>query len=225
MHVEKGNSTSLTSTASSSSSRTSATKTRSLQLIDTGIYLNTSDLWDDIAYIYYVGLVYNPNSEKVAFSPKLIATAKNKDGTILATDEQSCGVIMPGDTVPIMGSFSVLSSELSDDSYVSYQIECNDFRNDSFIYSSAKTSDFETSHISEYSGSRNYITGEVTSHFSEDCTMLKIVALLKKNGKIVGAESTYMSTLNSNQTKVFEIESLSDFQNHDSLEIIVVPTL
>ena len=57
------------------------------------------------------------------------------------------------------------------------------------------------------------------------CTMLKIVALLKKNGKIVGAESTYMSTLNSNQTKAFEIESLSDFQNHDSLEIIVAPTL
>ena len=198
---------------------------RKLQIHETGLYVESSYVWNDTIYVNYIGLIYNPNKEKVALFPKLIATAKNTDGTILATDEQTGTVVMPGDTVPIIGRMSIVSSEIQEDSYVSYEVECKSFGDDSFIYSSARTTDFAISNVSEHSGSRDSVTGEIKNNFSEDATMLKIVAIFRKNNNIVGVESTYMDDLSVNQSKAFEIDGLLEFPEHDSVEVVAVPSL
>ena len=222
------NSSSKTDSLKPSSSTSKATfkkaEPKSLQITETGLYIESSYLWDDTVYINYIGFVHNPNNEETALFPKLIATAKNPDGTILAADEQSGSVIMPGDTIPIMGTFSIISSEIKEGSYVDYQVECKSFQEDSFIYSSARTTDFKISNISEHSGSRASVTGEVKSSFSENVSMLKIIAIFRKDNKIAGVERTYID-LSAYQSKAFEIDSLTGFPEHDSVEIYAVPSL
>ena len=215
---------SINSSSSSTSSSSQKSETQNLQILETGLYVTSSYVWDDTVYINYIGFVHNPNNEETALFPKLIATAKNPDGTILAADEQSGSVIMPGDTIPIMGTFSIISSEIKEGSYVDYQVECKSFQEDSFIYSSARTTDFKISNISEHPGSRASVTGEVKSSFSEDVSMLKIIAIFRKGNKIVGVERTYID-LSAYQSKAFEIDSLTGFPEHDSVEIYAVPSL
>lgn len=215
---------SINSSSSSTSSSSQKSETQNLQILETGLYVTSSYVWDDTVYINYIGLIHNPN-EEVALFPKLIATAKNPDGTILATDEQSASVIMPGDTLPIIGTFSIISSELEDGSYVNYQVECQSFQNDTFIYSSARTTDFTIFNISEHSGSKSYVTGEIKSTFSEDISMLKVVAIFRKDNEIVGSEYSYIDSLSAYQSKAFELDSLTGFPEHDSVEIYAVPTL
>lgn len=215
---------SLSPSSSTSKAASKKAEPKNLQITETGLYVTSSYLWDDTVYINYVGLVHNPNSEKSALFPKLIATAKNPDGTILATDEESGSIIMPGDTIPIMGTFSIVSSEIEEGSYVNYQIECKSFQDDSFIYSSARTTDFIISNISEHSGNKDSVTGEIRSSFSEDVSMLKVIAIFRKDDEIVGAERTYID-LSAYQSKAFEIDSLTGFPEHDSVEIYTVPTL
>lgn len=215
---------SLKPRSSASKAASKKAEPQNLQITETGLYITSSYLWDDTVYINYIGLVHNPNSEETALFPKLIATAKNPDGTILATDEQSGSVIMPGDTIPIMGTFSIVSSEIEEGSYVDYQVECKSFQEDSFIYSSARTTDFKISNVSEHSGRSASVTGEVKSSFSEDVSMLKIISIFRKDNEIVGAERTYID-LSAYQSKAFEIDSLTGFPEHDSVEIYAVPSL
>ncbi len=46
--------------------------------------------------LHYCGMMHNPNETLVASYPKITVTISNPDGTVIATDSQTGGTIMPG---------------------------------------------------------------------------------------------------------------------------------
>ena len=188
-----------------------------LELTDYGFYMEDSQ--GDKAYIKFCGMIYNPNEKLIAEFPKIIVTVKNADGTILATEEQMGSIVMPGDTITLCGMLSVLTTNISADTSIIYEVECNDLVNSTSMYSQARTTDFEISNVSEINGSENYITGQIMNNYFEDIDSVNISIVLRKNGEIVFVDNTFLANIKSGQAKAFEFQRYSAWPEHDTIDV------
>ncbi len=189
-----------------------------LELKDFGWYCDKAYNGMDTAYVDFAGLIYNPNETLVAEFPSLTITVRNGDGSIVATEDQVGSVIMPGDTVTLCGMFSMASNELAD-AEITFDVDCSEFGNGTSIYGSAKTTDFEITNVSEKKGSDRYITGEIINHFSEEVRSVNLSLLLRKEGKIVYIENTFIDGLKPEKPKAFEFQRYSDYPDYDTIDI------
>lgn len=191
---------------------------RSLELVDHGFCVSSTS--GDTAYIDFCGMVYNPNETLIATFPEVLVTVKNGDGTILATDSQTGSLVMPGDTVTICGMFSLPTANITDDTMIYYDVDWSDMDTDTFIYSGAKTTDFEITNVSSQSSSRkNLITGEITNNYSEDVDSVNLSVILRKDGKIVYIDNTFVDSLKIGKPKAFQISSYHDWPEYDTIDI------
>lgn len=188
-----------------------------LELTDYGWYINDSS--GDEAFIDFCGMIYNPNSQLVAEFPTITVTAKNGDGSILATEEQMGGTIMPGDTITLCGMFLMPISDVTEDAQIIFEVDCNDFVNGNSFHKSARTTDFEITNVTERNGDENYITGEIMNNFSEDVDMVNLALVLRQNGKIVYMENAFIDNLKVGKATAFEFQRYGDWPTHDSIEL------
>lgn len=209
-----------TKSFSTSSSVITKTIERELEIRDHAVYFSSASVLDkDTVYLGYVAQVYNPNSKLIAQFPQVNITVRAGDGSIVTTDSATGSTVMPGDTIVLLGTISIPKSALSDDTRVSWQVECSDFTTDGFVHSEASTADFIVSNVSERTGYSSSITGEVKNVFSEDMSNVYVTVVFRKEGKIVYAEYTFISNLSAGQTKAFEITSYRDWPEHDTVDV------
>lgn len=206
--------------SSSSSSSKSAESPKALELVDTGISVSSSSSYSDTVYINYCGIIKNPNKSMAATFPKIYATVK--DGTeVLTTDYQTGFYVMPGDTIALVGTLSVLKSEITNSTSVYYTVECSDFvsaENSDMV----KSSSFKVSNVSEHSGSySNSVTGEITNNSGKSVDMAYVAVVMTNGGDIVYSENTFVDSISAGGTKAFELTSLRDFPEHDGVKVYV----
>lgn len=189
-----------------------------LELVDHGFCVSSTS--GDTAYVDFCGMIYNPNETWIATFPKVLVTVKNGDGTILATDSQTGSLVMPGDTITICGMFSLPTANISDDTAIYYDVDWSDMDTDTFIYSGAKTTDFEITNVSNQSSNRkNLITGEITNNYSEDVDSVNLSVILRKGGEIVYIDNTFVDSLKVGKPKAFQISSYHDWPEYDTIDI------
>ena len=190
-----------------------------LEIADYGWYMNEVSSYGDSAYIDFCTMIYNPNENLIAEFPTATVTVKNGDGSILATEEQTGSIIMPGDTITLCGMFSMPIGDISEDAKISFDVDCSDFSSGNTFYDAVRTTDFVFENVSEHSSSNeNFITGEITNNSNIDIDMVNLSIVLRKNGKIVYMENTFVDGLKAGQTKAFEFQRYHTWPDHDTIE-------
>ena len=197
----------------------SSTAEKPLEITDYGWFMNEVSSYDDSAYIDFCTMIYNPNDSFIAEFPKAIVTVKNGDGSILATEEQTGSIIMPGDTITLCGMFSMPIADISDDAQIMFDVDWSDFTSGNSFYDAVKTTDFTFTNVSERSSSdENFITGEITNNSSIDLDTVNLSIVLRKDGKIVYMENTFVDGLKAGKTKAFEFQRYHNWPEHDTIE-------
>lgn len=196
----------------------SAAAPQPLELTDYGFVVDSG--FGDMDYVDFCGMVYNPNEAYAATFPEVLVTVKDGDGAVLATDSQTGSLVMPGDTVTICGRFSLPSANVTEGTMIYFNVEWSDMRTDTFLYSGARTTDFAITNVSDQSsGGKGLITGEITNNYSEDVSSVRLAVILRKDGKIVYIDDTYMSNLMAGRAKAFEISSYGGWPEYDTIDI------
>lgn len=199
--------------------QTSASSEKPLELTDYGWYINEPSSYDDTIYVDFCGMVYNPNESLIAEFPEVLVTVKNGDGSIMATEEQVGGIVMPGDTITICGTFSMPIGDLSEDAKIIFDVEWSDFTTSSSLHKNVRTTEFAFSNVSEHKGSgENLITGEITNNSAVDIDMANVSIVLRKGGKIVYMENTFVDGMRAGKTKAFEFKRYSEWPEHDTID-------
>lgn len=191
---------------------------KALELIEYGWYIEPNLSGSDTVYVDFCGLIHNPNTEFAANFPKINVTVKNGEGNILATGKQVGNYIMPEDTVTLVGMMSLSVSNVTEDTQIYFDVEWSDFTS-AMVDNRAKTTDFTIENVSEQKGSMYSITGEVTNHTSEKVDMINLTIILRKEGKIVYMESSFMDNLQPEKAKAFEVERFSEWPEHDTIDV------
>ncbi len=194
-----------------------------LELKEYGWYKDDSSFGDTV-HVDYCGMVHNPNEALIAEYPKLIVTIRNGDGSIMATDDSGGGIIMPGDTVPIIGSFSMVIGDLAEDAQIIFETECDEFSKSNSLYKNVRCSEFSFTNVSERSSDgENYVTGEIANNSATDLDTVILSVILRKEGKIAYMEYDYISGLKAGQSKPFQVTSFADWPAHDAVECYAQP--
>ncbi len=196
-----------------------AANAQPLEISDYGWYINPPSTFDDTVYVDYCAMVHNPNETLIAEFPKIYVTVKNGDGSIMASDDLTGGVVLPGDTITLCSMFAMPSGDLSDDAQIVFDVDCSDFTTNTDLRENIRSTDFEFANVSEHKGSsENLITGEITNKSSFDVDTANVTIVLRKDGKIVYMESTYVDGLNQGKTRAFEFSRYHDWPEHDTIE-------
>lgn len=193
---------------------------KTLELIEYGWCIEPNLLGSDTVYVDFCGLIHNPNAEFVANFPQINVTVKNGEGNILATGKQVGNYIMPEDTVTLVGMMSLSASNVTEDTQIYFDVEWSDFTS-AMADNRPKTTDFAIENVSEQKGSTySYsITGEVTNHTLEKVDIINLTIILRKEGKIVYMESSFMDNLQLEKAKAFEVERFSEWPEHDTIDV------
>lgn len=182
---------------------------KKVKLLESGY--NISKSYSD-KYLYYAATLENPNDDYALEFPKIIVTAKNEDGSILAYDEQVLNYIAPGDKV----SFASITDCKGRTPYkVEIHAESGNYispENEEVI----PTNTFKVLSVSESKEDlKEYsYTGEIQNTGERDISSVAVTILLKEKGKIVGGTTTFLENLNAGSKKVFDISEY-DLPDHD----------
>ncbi len=169
------------------------------------------------AYVLYTALVVNENQSLIAENAKLKITVKSKEGTVLGTKEEYLVNVFPSDTVPVSGRLEIASTYSADNIDVQFDLECSGYVTSITTGHNVRTSDFQITNISEqHLGREEKITGEVKNN-SQENVLLKIVYILRKDGKIVYSDYTYLTSIDPGANLAFETSTFSA-PEHDSIE-------
>jgi|GEM_PF-703747 len=222
IEYEKLDSGNITDNTITKDSPSIAGKTKTITLKDSGWYVKSS--YKDSYYLGFCVIAENPNESLVANNTKAKVTVKNNSGNVLATQEAYMGDIMNGDIGIAEGSMEILAAYNPDDIQVQFDLDCTDYSKNSSLGKNIRTSDFEVFNVSEFPSSYSLgntlkITGEVKNNSSEKCNS-HVFCVLRKDGKIVFSDSTYLDALNSGESKAFE-DHLIDVPDHDSINCYV----
>lgn len=189
-----------------------------LELVDSGWYISTQS--DDIVYVDFCGMIYNPNKEIIAEYPKITVTAKDGDGSILATAEHVGSIVMPGDTIILCYSFSMPLSGLTDDMKIIFDVDCKGWAKSVTDHPPVRTTDFVITNVTERNGKKHsFVTGEITNNYSEDIDSVNLSMVFKKDGKIVYMDNIFPEDLKSGKAKAFEFERYREWPEHDTIDI------
>ena len=171
----------------------------------------------DDGYLTY-GVVFHNPSEKDAYEfHKVIITAYDENGDVLATEEQVMNKIQPGETQAFS---SIVDCNGQTPDKVEFTPESGDRIEPSD--DAIKSSDLEISGTNERVDEWDTaITGKVKNNSASDTDSVGVIVLFKNEGKIVGGNLTYIDNLNAGQEKAFEISGY-DVPEHDAYEVSAI---
>lgn len=188
-----------------------------LEIDEMGLYVSKSGMSSDTVYTHYAGVITNPN-DKAAVFPTLKLTIENPDGTIVAADTHTGMYVMPGDTIVLGSMVSVVAANVDDDAEIWYEVDASDYVSPDTL-DVPSSSDLEITNVLEQQADwKTMVTGKITNNYSSSCD-IALTALFRSEGEIVGMETTYMSDLAAGETTAFEIDSVGDLAEHDSVEV------
>ena len=188
-----------------------------LEIADYGWYADPPHSGADTMYLHYCGMMHNPNETLVATYPKITVTISNPDGTVIATDSQTGGTIMPGDTVTLVSMMSVPLGRITDETMVSIQPSWDSFSSAN-LKQMPRTTDFEISHVAEQPGSHNFITGVIRNLTENTVDSVSLAMVMRKEGKIVFMENKFLDDLRPGSPIAFQFDRYSAWPEHDAVE-------
>lgn len=182
-----------------------------VKIVETGYEIT------DGGYMYAGVVIENPSQDTAYDYPKIIATAFDANGAVLATETQVLHNIQPGERQ----AFNVfMSCNGQEPSRVDFSIENGDKKTPS--NKAIKSSDLVVSgtneRVDKYSSS---LTGMVKNNSQNNTKGIAVTVLLRKEGKIVSAYTSFVDDLNAGQEKPFDI-SLRSKAEHDSYEVVAI---
>ena len=162
--------------------------------------------------------LHNPNKEYAIRFPRIIITAKDEKGAILTTDDMVLKSIAADDTI-VYGNTEVYEGKLPDSVEISLG-DCDDYQ---FVNQSGsdiiRQEQLVITNVSNNSGLYDItITGEVTNESDADLRDVAVIAILKKDNKMVGGIVDYADSIKSGKTIPFEIREHYDI-DYDSYEV------
>ncbi len=172
---------------------------------------------DEDGYLTY-GVVFHNPSEKDAYEfHKVIITAYDENGDVLANEEQVMNRIQPGETQAFS---SVVDCNGQKPDKVEFTPESGDRIDPSD--DAIKSSDLEISGTNERTDDWDTaITGKVKNNSSSDTDSVGVIVLFRNEGKIVGGNLTYIDNLSAGQEKAFDISGY-EVPEHDSYEVTAI---
>jgi hypothetical protein len=192
---------------------TTEAASKDVELVDSGYTISK-----DGEYVNWGAIIKNPDDKAIYEFTKIIITAYDKEGGVVATEDQVMNVIAPGET-QAFGSILDTNGEVPDK--VEFSIESGDKITASEKHISS--SEFEIigakDRKDEYG--ETAFTGKVKNNSTKDCSSAGISIILKKENKIVYGTTSYVDDINAGQEKAFDISEY-DLPDYDSYEIIVI---
>lgn len=188
-----------------------------LELTDGGWYADPPHSGADTIYLHYCGMMHNPNETLAASYPKITVTISNPDGTVIATDSHTGGTIMPGDTVTLVSMMSVPLGRITDETMVSIQPSWDSFTSAN-LKRVPRTTDFEISNVTEQPGSQSFVTGTITNLTESTVDSVNLSMIMRKEGKIVFIENTFLDDLRPGTPTAFQFDRYSAWPEHDAVE-------
>lgn len=178
---------------------------KDLEVVESG-YSQSSDK----EYAYYGVGIKNSNEDVSVEYPTYNVTLYDKDGKVISTEEQTLDHISANDTVYF--GF-VLDSKGKAINKMEVKINTDE---ENYVESEyLKTDVFKISNTDKNSES---ITGEIENTSDKDCDQVAITLILKKDGKIVYGDTTYVDNLKSKNKQAFEFDGY-DLPKYDKYEI------
>lgn len=200
-------------------SKDSGEELQPLEIVETCALISPSAAYQDTVYVEYCGKITNPNQDTAAEFPKLQITLENADGTILATDAHTGMYLMPGDTIVLGSQVAVPASQISDDTIVEYAVSASQTVAASSLDVPSST-DYEITNVSEQHTDWNTtVTGKITNNYTSTSSSVRLTALFKSGGEIVGMANSFIDNLPAGGTMAFEISAYNDLPDHDTVEV------
>ena len=167
-------------------------------------------------YVNYAVVMEN-KSETTAFEyHKILITAYDANGDVLATEEQTMNEIQPGEKQMFASSVNCNGETPAT---VEFEMDSGDAISASD--QAVKSSDLEISGTNERGGSFGSIkiTGKITNNSVTDTDDVGVTVIFRKDGKILMGETSYIDELSASQSKAFELSAWS-VPDHDSYEVL-----
>ena len=173
-----------------------------LQVVDYGYNLKKDTLTGDKAYVHYWAILYNPNKNVAARSPKIQIVIQNPDGAVLlnsqctlplkdVTEETQVSITNPGARAIAVDGAAV-----------------------------PKSTSFEITGITESEDMfSTTVNGMITNNSSIDLGMIKLSAIFLKEGKISYVDGTFINALNAGASTAFSINVLGGVPEHDDVKV------
>ena len=186
-----------------------------LEIVDSGYS------YED-GYIYYSIKIENPNSEVVAEYPSFRIVARDADGNVLGTEEQTLSEIYPGSTA----GFAFLGPETSSEpDTVEFElIESDDLwiaESDAVYPGFIELSTVNVNATQDELGGMSY-SGEIVNTNEFDIDSAAVCILFKDaDGKMIGGDSTFVDYIKANGNTAFTLDVFGDYYTSD-YEIFVM---
>ena len=170
-------------------------------------------------YLTYVVKIQNQNKDMAAEYTTITITGKNEDGSILFTEDQSIGTILPGDTV-YWADDSVNCKNQAPDT-VEITVDGARFVPADEVDDTALSSDFIIENLSEVTGSYDKsLTGEITNNSEIDFDDVAVTVVYKQGDEIVGGFHSYVENMPAGKRAAFDISSWNlEELEYDSIEV------
>lgn len=210
-----GQNNTKTNSNNSATTLETASKTISneVELVDSGYTIST-----DGEFVQWGAIIKNTDDKAIYMFTKIIITAYDKEGGVVATDDQVMNVIAPGET-QAFGSFLDTNGEVPDK--VEFSIESGNkvTASDEHIASSEFEIIGAKDRKDEYGDTA--FTGKVKNNSAKNCSSAVISIILKKDNKIVCGTTGFVDNINAGQEKAFDISDYN-LPDYDSYEIVVI---
>lgn len=191
-----------------------------LEIVESGYTVMAPNSIGDI-YLTYAVTIKNNNKKMAVDFPSITVTGRSESGSILFSEEQTLGTILPGDTVSWAND--VIDCKGETPASVDIKVEGGDFvKPVQSINNAVPSTDFTIENLSEVPGEFDYaVTGEITNNSDTDYDSVAVTVILKNQGKVVGGFTGYADNLSAGKQSAFDISSfMSDLPAHDSIEVV-----
>lgn len=199
------------------STNTSKKKSGTVKILESGYNINSDDSGD--TYAHCGAVVTNTDSKQIFEFYKVKATAYDNSGSVIATKEQVMAKISPKEK---QGVFILLDCKGKKPKKIEFRVnEGEKTSEDNYVNSSKfKTSDINF-HTDEYQGTS--ITGQVKNTSNKNISNAMLTIILKKKGKIVGADNTFVENVDKKAKTPFDYNlMMSPTPVYDKYEIYVM---
>ena len=196
---------------SSSNTQQQAKQDENVRLVESGYEISEG------GYMNAGVIIENPSQDTAYEFPKIIATAFDANGAVLATETQVLNEIQPGERQ----AFNVfMSCNGQEPARIDFSVE-----NGNKVAPSSKaikSSDLIISGTNERQDRFNQsVTGMVKNNSQNNSKGVAVTVLLRKEGQIVYGYTSFVDDLGAGQEKPFDI-SIHTKAEHDSYEVSAI---
>lgn len=165
---------------------------KNVEIADSGWYLKNNE------WLYYYVVLHNPNEKIAVEFPSFRITARDANGVLLGTEDQTLSIIYPGQDF-VFGSQAFSVDEMPDK--VEFEmLDAEDYN----LKNVSVLDEFKPLEVVNAGVKSEKLLGEVKNPNDYDIDTVAVVAICKNAaGEIIGIENTYVDNVKAGSTTPF----------------------